>query len=204
MLGSEIQRWTWSFVPLQTSQAPETSPEGYPNPHIFFPMTWEASLVTGNVPRFLSWERKSPNKEWKDFFLSRTRQWMQLIKKAGEKNVAMWFDVLLLDYDFNLNLDCIQTASLNTENPHLWRLVFLFIFLSPLSLTSLLPPPVLSKLFSRHQEKFILQLWTRFLVLSLTHRSHVLYLWFSISEMGMIIQENNVCGNFKNLRWWVL
>lgn len=47
--------------------------------------------------------------------------------------------MLLLDYDFNLNLDCIQTASLNTENPHLGRLVFLFIFLSPLSLTSLLP-----------------------------------------------------------------
>ena len=150
--------------------------------------------------------KKKPQQGMKRL-LSKLNQTMDAVNKESwrKKNVATWFDVLLLDYDFNLNLDCIQTASLNTlKTQHLWRLVFLFIFLSPLSLTSLLPPAHAFKIVFKASGELYAAVVNLILGFITDSPFHVLYLWFSVSEMGMIIQENNVCGNFKNLRWWVL
>lgn len=141
--------------------------------------------------------------------LSKLNQKRAMTKtQSWRKSLAVWWEVLSLHCDFSLSLDCVQTTPLSTRvsKTQVSLKTYFPFSLSPLPLCPPSLPPSLSPSHHPHGTSGELYPVATNVILGFITDSqfHVLYLRFSISEMGMIIQESNVGGNFKDLRWWVL
>jgi len=91
----------------------------------------------------------------------------------------------------------INIISQHSENPAPVKTCFPFS-LSPVSLFPPCSPlPMLSKFVFKAPGELYPAVTNSILRCVTDSPFHVLYLWFSISEMAMIIPESNICGNFR-------